>query len=213
MPLATSHVGGDQDGTVGPAPVIFAAAAADEPAVRQLISGALDEGQLSVEPRGSHWTVMTQEQSELRPAEAALADRLLSMVGGAAGSGARFAGVSLDCADPLTLAGFYLRLLGGEVLWHTAESVGVRVPGVVLAMQRIDDYRPPAWPGSSVVHLDLAAGEGLEGAVAGAVDAGAILASHQPDSRWRVLLDPAGHPFCLTTLTPPDTPMAWEKQP
>ena len=24
----------------------------------------------------------------------------------------------------------------------------------------------------------------------------------QPDPRWRVLLDPAGHPFCLTPFTP-----------
>jgi len=25
----------------------------------------------------------------------------------------------------------------------------------------------------------------------------------QPDRRWWVLLDPAGHPFCITTVTPP----------
>jgi hypothetical protein len=24
----------------------------------------------------------------------------------------------------------------------------------------------------------------------------------QPDPRWKVLLDPAGHPFCLTPFTP-----------
>jgi hypothetical protein len=24
----------------------------------------------------------------------------------------------------------------------------------------------------------------------------------QPGTRWRVLLDPAGHPFCITTVTP-----------
>jgi hypothetical protein len=24
----------------------------------------------------------------------------------------------------------------------------------------------------------------------------------QKDPRWRVLLDPAGHPFCLTPITP-----------
>ena len=31
---------------------------------------------------------------------------------------------------------------------------------------------------------------------------GARLADPQPDSRWRVLLDPAGHPFCITTVVP-----------
>jgi hypothetical protein len=123
------------------------------------------------------------------------------------GSAARFVGVSLDCADPEVLADFYLRLLGGETLWRSAGSVGVRVPGVVLAMQRVDGYRPPVWPGSSVVHLDLAAGEDVESAVACALGAGAVqpdLRPAQPDPRWRVLLDPAGHPFCITTMTPPD---------
>jgi Glyoxalase-like domain len=123
------------------------------------------------------------------------------------GSVMRFAGVSLNCADPTELAGFYLALLGGETLWHSAGSVGIRVPGVVLAMQRVEEYRPPAWPGSSVVHLDLAAGGTVGGAAARAVQAGAVLADYQPDPRWRVLLDPAGHPFCITTVTPPGHPL------
>jgi Glyoxalase-like domain len=134
----------------------------------------------------------------------------------------RFAGVSLDCADPAVLADFYLALLGGETLWQSAGSVGIRVPGVVLAMQRVEEYRRPAWPGSSVVHLDLTAGGDAGGTAARAVSAravsaravsaravsaGAVLADYQPDPRWRVLLDPAGHPFCITTITPPDHPL------
>ena len=117
---------------------------------------------------------------------------------------ARFVGVSLDCTDPAALADFYLELLGGQVLWRSADSAGIRVPGVVLAMQRVAGYRPPTWPGSSVVHLDLTAGQDVEAAAARAVAAGAVRAEHQPDPRWRVLLDPAGHPFCITTITPPD---------
>ena len=50
---------------------------------------------------------------------------------------ARLVGVSLDCADPAALAGFYLELLGGQVLWRSAESAGIRAPGVVLVMQRV----------------------------------------------------------------------------
>ena len=113
------------------------------------------------------------------------------------------AGVSLDCADPGALAGFYARLLGGEVLWQSAASAGVRVPGSTLVMQAVPGYRPPQWPGSALVHLDLDAGDDLDGAVGRALAAGAELAGFQPDPRWRVLLDPAGHPFCLTTVTPP----------
>ena len=116
---------------------------------------------------------------------------------------ARFAGVSLDCADPAALADFYLGLLGGQMLWRSAGSAGLRVPGVVLVMQWVAEYRPPAWPGSSVVHLDLTAGDGVVAAAARAVEAGAVLAEYQPDPRWRVLLDPAGHPFCITTIAPP----------
>ena len=115
----------------------------------------------------------------------------------------RFVGVSLDCADPAALADFYLELLGGQLLWRSADSAGIRVPGVVLAMQRVAEYRPPTWPGSSVVHLDLTADQDIEDATARAVAAGAVRAEHQADPRWRVLLDPAGHPFCITTITPP----------
>ncbi|HZB51051.1 MAG TPA: VOC family protein, partial [Mycobacteriales bacterium] len=71
----------------------------------------------------------------------------------------RVAGVSLDCADPGELADFYLRLLGGRVLWRRESSVGVRVAGLLLIPQRVAGYRPPTWPGAAVVHLDLTAGD------------------------------------------------------
>jgi catechol-2,3-dioxygenase len=115
---------------------------------------------------------------------------------------ARVAAVSLDCADPGVLATFYLSLLGGEPLWRNDGSAGIRVPGLVLVLQRVADYQPPVWPGSALVHLDLTPASSLADTVTAAVQAGATLASFQPDPRWRVLLDPAGHPFCLTTVTP-----------
>jgi Glyoxalase-like domain len=47
------------------------------------------------------------------------------------------------------------------------------------------------------MHLDLAVGE-LDAAEAVAVRLGARRADEQPQpGRWRVLLDPAGHPSCL----------------
>jgi hypothetical protein len=102
---------------------------------------------------------------------------------------ARLAAVSLDCADPQRLADFYLVLLGGRQLWAKQTSVGLEVSGVVLVTQLVAGYAPPVWPGSSIVHLERA------------VTLGATSAE-QPDPRWRVLLDPAGHPFCLTPFTP-----------
>ncbi len=115
----------------------------------------------------------------------------------------RFLGVSLDCADPAELADFYVKLLGGRLLWSHASSAGAQVPGVLLVLQRVGGYRPPVWPGASVVHLDLTAGEQLEEPEQRAVTLGARAVHPQPDPRWRVLLDPAGHPFCITTVVPP----------
>jgi hypothetical protein len=45
-------------------------------------------------------------------------------------------------------------------------------------------------------HLDLEV-EDLDAAVAHAVEVGATVAAFQPQDHVRVMLDPAGHPFCL----------------
>jgi len=47
-----------------------------------------------------------------------------------------------------------------------------------------------------MLHLDIQVDD-LDAAVEHAVAAGARLADHQPQERVRVMLDPAGHPFCL----------------
>lgn len=39
----------------------------------------------------------------------------------------------------------------------------------------------------------------ISAAVAWAIQAGAVLAGYQPQEHVRVMLDPAGHPFCLFT--------------
>jgi hypothetical protein len=120
---------------------------------------------------------------------------------------ARSGFVSLDCADPLPLAEFWAAMLGGEIKFANANTVGVRTDWVWLAVLRIDDYQPPTWPEPGVpkqLHLDLGVSE-LEAAVAEAEALGATVAAFQPaPDRRRVLLDPAGHPFCLTTQIPPE---------
>ncbi len=66
----------------------------------------------------------------------------------------RRAAVSLDCADPVVFAQFHVALLGGEMLWNSDGSAGVRIgASIVLVSQRVADYVPPAWPGTSIVHL------------------------------------------------------------
>ena len=114
----------------------------------------------------------------------------------------RIAAVSLDCGDHEELARFYAGLLAGTLLWAREKSAAVESGGVVLVMQRVEDYQPPAWPGTPVVHLDLNGDAPIGDLEQRAVALGARAARTQPDSRWRVLLDPAGHPFCITPFTP-----------
>ncbi|WP_406230110.1 VOC family protein [Nocardia sp. NBC_01009] len=116
----------------------------------------------------------------------------------------QLAGISLDCDNPEALARFYIELLGGRLLWNNDGSAGIRIPsGLTMIAQKVADYTAPSWPGTSIVHLDLAADTDLDQCQLRALRIGAKPAPTQPDPRWRVLLDPAGHPFCITTCTPP----------
>ena len=105
--------------------------------------------------------------------------------------------------DPQALGAFYARLLGWTVMENEPDWVMVWPPsgGTGLSFQMETEYNTPVWPTAPgkqqmMMHLDIAA-EDLDVAVAWAVDAGATLAEFQPQEDVRVLLDPAGHPFCL----------------
>jgi len=120
---------------------------------------------------------------------------------------ARLGGVSLDAEDPRALASFYRDLLSLELAFESDEFVALKGAGIWLTAQRVEGHRPPDWPESDVpkqLHLELAVDD-LDGAEAAAIELGATKATTQPSpERWRVLLDPAGHPFCITTLLPSD---------
>ncbi len=124
----------------------------------------------------------------------------------------RVSGPVLDASDAIALAEFYARLLG----WPVTEREGSR-PGypagdgwarivspsghLKIEFQWDEHYTPPVWPTAEdeqqmMVHLDIAV-EDLDAGVAWAIEAGATVADHQPQTDVRVMLDPAGHPFCL----------------
>jgi hypothetical protein len=113
--------------------------------------------------------------------------------------------VSLDCADPVGLARFYARLLGVDVAFESEGFAAIRLGDLWLSSQRVDGYVPPRWPDPSApqqLHLDLRV-EDLDTGEEHAVGVGAVKAKTQPKPEsWRVFIDPAGHPFCLTTLIP-----------
>jgi catechol 2,3-dioxygenase-like lactoylglutathione lyase family enzyme len=116
-------------------------------------------------------------------------------------------GAVLDCPDASALARFYADLLGWRVAKDEPGWAAVAPPGGVayLGFQTSPEYRPPVWPPAEgeqqmMVHLDFEVDD-LDAAVEDALGAGAELAQHQPQENVRVMLDPAGHPFCLYATT------------
>ncbi|MFF4413486.1 VOC family protein [Streptosporangium sp. NPDC001559] len=113
--------------------------------------------------------------------------------------------VVLDCPDVLELARFYRSLLGGVVnrpdpRWAVDDDFSTlhTGSGLVLAFQRVEDYRPPRWPDSAhpqQFHLDVDVPD-LDQAQNEVLSLGATLLHADPRG-WRILADPAGHPFCL----------------
>jgi predicted enzyme related to lactoylglutathione lyase len=109
----------------------------------------------------------------------------------------------LDAPDPRALAAFYHQLFGWPVVQDDPSWVTLRPPvgGPGLSFQLEERYVRPTWPAERdrqqmQLHLDIEV-EDLDGAVAHALDAGATLAQFQPQEGVRVLLDPAGLPFCF----------------
>jgi catechol 2,3-dioxygenase-like lactoylglutathione lyase family enzyme len=113
-------------------------------------------------------------------------------------------GVVLDAPDARDLAHFYERLLGWQVFNEAPDWVDLAPSedaGYNLAFATEPKYTRPVWPTVAgqpqmSMHLDIEVDD-LEEAVAYALGIGAELASYQPQDRVRVMLDPAGHPFCL----------------
>ena len=113
--------------------------------------------------------------------------------------------VSLNCPDPHELALFYSALLEKEITFESDDFSTIQLDNLWLTMQRVEGFKPSTWPSGEIpshVHLDFSVAN-LDTGEAAALAAGAPLAPEQPErDRWRVFLDPVGHPFCITTLIP-----------
>ncbi len=124
----------------------------------------------------------------------------------------RLANTVIGTPDPPGLAEFYRSLLGWRyrdedheadpnwiVIKPLEDSDANPVPG--LSFQIEEQHVPPVWPAGPddqqmQLHLDIGV-EDLEAGVDRAEELGATQASYQPQDDVRVMLDPAGHPFCL----------------
>ncbi|MFC0842982.1 VOC family protein [Streptomyces noboritoensis] len=116
----------------------------------------------------------------------------------------RFAAVTFDCADPAELARFYGEVFGLPVVYSTDDFVLLGQDGAAgLGFNRLADYRRPTWPDPAQekqAHIEVGVDD-LDSAEAELLALGAVKPEGQPQpDRWRVLLDPVGHPFCITTL-------------
>ena len=112
-------------------------------------------------------------------------------------------GVVLGAPSARELAYFYRDLLGWELATDEADWCTIGLPGspANLAFQSEPAHVRPVWPGGAgeqqmQLHLDVQVTD-LEGAVEDAVALGATAPEYQPQTDVRVMLDPAGHPFCL----------------
>lgn len=115
----------------------------------------------------------------------------------------RLSSTVLGTSDPRGLAAFYRDLLGWEVRVDRPDWVVLKPHSGAtgLSFQLEDGHVPPSWPSSPgeqqmQAHLDIVVDD-LAAGVARAQALGASVAADQPQDDVCVLLDPAGHPFCL----------------
>ncbi len=120
--------------------------------------------------------------------------------------------IVLDSSDAEALAGFYERLLGWEKERHVFEDEAWFVvksghsAGTPLVFQQEDGYERPKWPPEpgaqqQMLHLDFyVTAPKYDEEVRHAVACGAEVSAVQLSESWTVLLDPAGHPFCIIPL-------------
>lgn len=108
---------------------------------------------------------------------------------------------TLDSSDARRDARFWSAVLGWDIAHEQDEYAMLNGPGgIALGFGTVEGHEAPPWPnerGTKQFHFDLAVDDLDEGA-ARCVELGARVPDEQPGKTWRVLLDPSGHPFCLT---------------
>lgn len=114
-------------------------------------------------------------------------------------------GMAFDCPNANELAVFYEKLTGWPKEIANDEWAALRTPeGMLLVFQTVEEYVPPVWPWKAgeqqqMAHIDFKV-EQLQEAQAHAIECGARKAEVQYFDTSAVMLDPAGHPFCLSTV-------------
>jgi len=114
-------------------------------------------------------------------------------------------GFAYDCKDADKLADFYVELLGWKKTLSGGGWAGIHSPqGIILAFQTVEEYIPPVWPWKKgeqqqMAHIDFYVDD-LQKGIKHALKCGATKANEQYYDTSTVMLDPEGHPFCLSTV-------------
>ena len=115
-------------------------------------------------------------------------------------------GIAFDCPNANMLADFYVKLTGWNKEISSDEWAALRTPeGILLVFQTVAEYVPPVWPWKNgmqqqMAHIDYLVDD-LQEAIGLAIRHGAKKAEVQFFETSTVMLDPAGHPFCLSTIS------------
>lgn len=114
-------------------------------------------------------------------------------------------GVNIEAPNPDVVLRFYSEVLGVPI--HDVDENGGSLDfgeGVgSFTVQKAEVYEPPVWPPEPgrpgmQMHIEVEVSD-LAAAVEHAIKLGGTEAAYQPQDDVRVMLDPAGHPFCLYT--------------
>ena len=115
-------------------------------------------------------------------------------------------GIAFDCLNANELADFYVRLTGWDKEISSDEWAALRTPeGILLVFQTVENYTAPVWPWKDgkqqqMAHIDFFV-DNLSKAEALALENGARKSDVQYFDTSTVMFDPAGHPFCLSTVS------------
>lgn len=112
-----------------------------------------------------------------------------------------FGAVTIDCAKEQVpqMISFYRQLLNMQVEGEDGPFPFLDGGSFGITLQPEEGYQPPTWPTmerGQQLHLDLLVKD-LPAAIAYAKSIGAQESPVQYSQNWHILLDPAGHPFCL----------------
>jgi len=115
-------------------------------------------------------------------------------------------GITFDCPNANELADFYVKLSGWDKEISSNEWAAIRTPeDILLVFQTVENYTPPIWPWKDgeqqqMAHIDFKV-DNLQESEDFALKSGAKKADVQYYDTSTVMLDPAGHPFCLSTVS------------